>query len=63
MRNRGKKGGETSPANLGLLCRRHHRMKTHDGWKLESFADGSCQWTTPNGKEIFVPARPVHESA
>jgi hypothetical protein len=38
-------------------------MKTHDGWKLESFADGSCQWTTPNGKEIFVPARPVHESA
>jgi len=58
-----EEGGETSPANLGLLCRRHHRMKTHDGWKLESFADGSCQWTTPNGREIFVPARPVHESA
>ncbi len=58
-----KEGGLTSPENLGLLCRRHHRMKTHDGWNLESFADGSCKWTSPAGKEFFVPARPIHESA
>ena len=52
-------GGETNPANLGLLCRRHHRMKTHGGWKLKSNADGSCTWESPVGKQFFVPARPI----
>ena len=51
-------GGHTNPANLGLLCRRHHRMKTHGGWSLESNADGSCTWQSPKGKSYFVPARP-----
>lgn len=51
-------GGETNPANLGLLCRRHHRMKTHRGWSLESNPDGSCLWKSPKGKSFFVPARP-----
>jgi len=51
-------GGETNPANLGLLCRRHHRMKTHGGWSLESNPDGSCLWKSPQGKSFFVPARP-----
>ena len=55
-------GGETSPENIGALCRRHHRLKTHDGWKIESFADGSCTWTSPLGKEFFSPARSMHES-
>ena len=54
-------GGETSRANLGLLCRRHHRMKTHEGWDLESFADGSCMWTSPDGKKYFIPMRSIHE--
>lgn len=58
-----EEGGETSASNLGLLCRRHHRMKTHDGWKLVSQSDGSCTWTSPAGKQIFVPARPINESA
>ena len=58
-----EEGGPTSPTNLGLLCRRHHRMKTHNGWKLMSHEDGSCTWTSPAGKEIFVPSRPIHESA
>lgn len=52
-------GGETSPSNLGALCRRHHRLKTHAGWKVESFADGSCTWTSPAGKIFFTPARPA----
>ncbi len=51
-------GGETNPANLGLLCRRHHRMKTHGGWSLVSNPDGSCLWKSPKGKSFFVPARP-----
>jgi len=52
-------GGETNPANLGLLCRRHHRMKTHGGWVLKSNPDGSCLWSSPLGKQYFVPARPL----
>ena len=55
-------GGSTSPDNIGALCRRHHRLKTHDGWKIESFADGSCTWTSPLGKQFFTPSRSVHES-
>ena len=56
-------GGETSRENLGLLCRRHHRIKTNEGWLLESHADGSCTWTSPEGKKHFVPTRPVTEVA
>ncbi len=56
-----RSGGETSPENLGALCRRHHKMKTHHGWQLESFADGSCIWRSPLGKEFFTPARPADE--
>jgi len=55
-------GGETNPANLGLLCRRHHRMKTHGGWSLESNPDGSCLWKSPKGKTFFVPSRPFLEA-
>jgi hypothetical protein len=55
-------GGSTSPNNVGALCRRHHRLKTHDGWKIESFPDGSCTWTSPLGKQFFTPSRSVHES-
>jgi hypothetical protein len=55
-------GGKTNPANLGLLCRRHHRMKTHGGWSLESNPDGSCLWKSPQGKSFFVPSRPFLEA-
>ncbi|CAB4844864.1 unannotated protein [freshwater metagenome] len=50
-------GGETDRSNLGLLCRRHHRLKTHDGWSLLSNEDGSCTWTAPSGHRYHVPAR------
>lgn len=55
-------GGITSAGNLGALCRRHHRLKTHGGWKLESAPDGSCLWTSPHGKSYPVPARNVQEA-
>lgn len=55
-------GGETSVQNLGALCRRHHRLKTHGGWRLKSEPDGSCLWTSPHGKEYIVPARDIQES-
>ena len=52
-------GGETSPANLGLLCRRHHQMKTHGGWSVRSFENGSCEWRSPRGKKFFVEVKPL----
>lgn len=54
-------GGRTSKENLGLLCRRHHRMKTHGGWKLQSFEDGSCLWISPEGKKFHQPTRRIDE--
>ena len=56
-------GGNTSAENMGLLCRRHHRMKTVGGWNLESHSDGSCQWTSPSGKIYKVDARAINEVA
>lgn len=56
-------GGKTSAGNLGVLCRRHHQMKTHGGWKLKSNSDGSCEWISPLGRKYFVPARSVNEVA
>ena len=44
-------GGETSPANLGALCTRHHQLKTHGGWTISnSTKDGSCTWHSPEGR-------------
>ncbi|MEN9679981.1 MAG: hypothetical protein RLZ57_1110, partial [Actinomycetota bacterium] len=54
-----EEGGTTSPENLGLLCRRHHQMKTHSGWKIVSFPNGSCEWISPRGKKFSVPVRPI----
>jgi hypothetical protein len=57
-----EEGGTTSLDNLGALCRRHHQLKTHGGWAIESRADGSCTWTSPLGKIYQTPARPIAES-
>lgn len=44
-------GGLTDRANLGCLCRRHHVLKTHGNWTLESRApDGSVRWRGPDGR-------------
>lgn len=55
-------GGSTSAENLGALCRRHHRLKTHDGWSVTSNSDGSCTWISPLGKKFFTPARSIHDA-
>lgn len=56
-------GGATSAENIGVLCRRHHRLKTHHGWQIESRPDGSCMWTAPTGHRYLVPARPALSAA
>jgi hypothetical protein len=46
--------GQTSPANLACLCRRHHRAKTFAGWRyrrLPSAGDEpgpTYEWTSPH---------------
>ncbi len=33
-----------------MLCRRHHRLKTHaPGWRFAMSADGTLHITTPGG--------------
>ncbi|MDQ6650210.1 MAG: HNH endonuclease [Actinomycetota bacterium] len=49
-------GGATSASNLGLLCRRHHRLKHEGRWRLDRHKDASCTWTSPAGARYRVPA-------
>ncbi len=42
--------GQTSPANLACLCRRHHRLKTFTGWTYRRRADATYLWTGPDGR-------------
>jgi hypothetical protein len=50
-----EQGGSTSADNIGALCRRHHRLKTHGGWKLARGPDGSVRWKSPSGAIYTVP--------
>ena len=42
--------GQTSAANLAVLCRRHHRLKHPAGWSVSPAPDGVMTWTTPTGR-------------
>ena len=53
-------GGSTDTANTGLLCIRHHQLKTHGGWQIiESRPDGSCTWRSPTGRSYDVDPPPL----
>jgi Domain of unknown function (DUF222) len=43
-------GGRTCECNLAPLCRRHHRCKQADGWRLEQPEPGILVWHTPAGR-------------
>ncbi len=43
-------GGCTDQLNCGLLCRRHHRLKTFTTWRWQRETDGGVRWTDPNGR-------------
>jgi hypothetical protein len=47
-------GGRTSSHNLTPLCRRHHRMKTHHGWRYHRIRTGTYRWRSPHGYEYLV---------
>ncbi|MER7609664.1 hypothetical protein [Nocardioides sp. NPDC127503] len=47
-------GGPTSSHNLTPLCRQHHRMKTHYGWRYHRIRAGTYRWRSPHGYEYVV---------
>jgi hypothetical protein len=44
--------GQTRPANLAPLCRRHHRAKTFGDFSYRRLSDGSYEWTLPAGTAV-----------
>ncbi len=43
-------GGKTAIWNISVLCRGHHVLKHHSGWKIKQHAYGICEWTSPTGR-------------
>lgn len=55
-------GGTTSLENLSPLCRGHHKVKHHGGWRVRQVPDsgGAVEWTSPLGRHYVVtPERRV----
>lgn len=44
------KGGSTSTDNLAFLCRGHHMLKHHSGWRVHQRAGGILHWISPTGR-------------
>ncbi|MBE7325124.1 HNH endonuclease [Nocardioides sp. Y6] len=44
--------GPTATDNLAALCRSHHRLKTHTGWRLTSPSSGVFEWTSLHGQRF-----------
>ena len=42
--------GPTDADNLQPLCRYHHRIKTHSGWRVERGPNNTTIWISPRGK-------------
>ena len=53
-------GGRTCECNLAPLCRRHHRAKQAQGWRLDQPEPGVMVWTLPHGRSyrVWPPAYP-----
>jgi hypothetical protein len=49
-------GGTTGLDNLAPICRGHHRVKHHGGWRVRQVPDsgGEIEWTSPSGREYTV---------
>lgn len=43
------RGGPTTDMNIAPLCRRHHRLKTHGGWRYEKTGPTTFEWRSPAG--------------
>jgi hypothetical protein len=47
------RGGPTCPCNLAALCRHHHRIKTHAGWRYTIIESGIYLWGDPHGQQFL----------
>ena len=64
-------GGQTSADNLITLCRRHHRLKTHNRWRvsihipdevgLDGCVETVVRWTSPSGGVYERTRTQLHE--
>jgi hypothetical protein len=55
-------GGATALDNLAPLCKGHHTLKHHGGWRVNQIpgTGGALQWISPSGRRYRVdPERPV----
>lgn len=52
--------GQTGDLNDAPLTRRHHRAKTHLGFRLRQTGPGSYEWTTPHGVRRVVDRTGTH---
>ncbi|WP_285599117.1 HNH endonuclease signature motif containing protein, partial [Kineosporia sp. NBRC 101731] len=58
-------GGTSCPCNLVPLCRSHHRLKTHGGWKMrltrpdEPYPTGSIEWKSRLGQHHVEEPPPM----
>lgn len=60
-------GGPTSIENLAPICKGHHTVKHHGGWRVEQVGgEGALEWRSPSGRTYRVePERrlPVFRTA
>jgi hypothetical protein len=50
-------GGATDHDNLACLCRKHHRLKHHTGWRVHQDHDGVVRWRSPSGRTLTTYPR------
>lgn len=46
-------GGASCDCNLAPLCRRHHRLKTHRGYRYTVIEPGTFLWSTPHRLQLL----------
>jgi len=54
-------GGPSIPPNLGVLCWRHHTVKTEGLWKLKQPDEGTFVWTSPLGQTYLIEPENLDE--
>ncbi|WP_341927981.1 HNH endonuclease signature motif containing protein [Nocardioides psychrotolerans] len=46
--------GVTCECNLAPLCRHHHQLKTHAGWRYQQLTPGTFLWREPHGQTLLT---------
>ncbi|QZY30111.1 HNH endonuclease signature motif containing protein [Nocardioides coralli] len=53
--------GASCDYNLAPLCRRHHRLKTHRGYRYTLIEPGTWLWRTPHGLQLLRDRHGSHD--